>query len=74
MSGLRDIFTGGQCNADGNQMGQSSNPFKNFINQLVQEPGKRGQIMPGFINMDPNQAQLNDIMNMMDQTWSDSNE
>lgn len=72
MSGLRDVFTGGQCNADGTQMSQSSNPFKNFINQLVQDPGRQRQMMPGFMNIDPSQAQLNDVMAMMDQTWSES--
>ena len=81
MSGLRDIFMGGsisfiwgQCNADGTQMGaQSTNPFRNLMNQMVMEQGRQRQNMPGFINVDPNQAQLNDVMQMMDKTWMDSN-
>jgi peroxin-5 len=72
MSGLRDVFTGGQCNADGTPLSQSSNPFKNFINQLVQDPGRQRQLRPGFATLDPSQAQLNDVMALMDQTWTES--
>ena len=72
MSGLRDVFTGGQCNADGAPLSQSSNPFKNFINQLVQDPGRQRQMRPGFATLDPSQPQLNELMAMMDQSWTES--
>lgn len=52
--------------------GQSTNPFRNMMNQLVMDQGKQRQQMPGFMQIDPNQAQLNDVMNMMDQSWSGS--
>jgi hypothetical protein len=51
---------------------QSTNPFRNLMNQMVMEQGRQRQNMPGFINVDPNQAQLNDVMQMMDKTWMDS--
>lgn len=51
---------------------QSTNPFRNMMNQLVMEKGRQGQQMPGFMQIDPNQAQLTDVMRMMDQTWADS--
>jgi peroxin-5 len=53
-------------------MGQSSNPFKNFVNQLVMDPARQRQQMPGFMNIDPTTAQLNDVMKMMDKTWGES--
>jgi peroxin-5 len=63
----------GQCNADGTQMGaQSTNPFRNMMNQLVMDQGRQRQQMPGFMQVDPNQAQLNDVMKMMDNSWQDS--
>lgn len=43
------------------------------MNQLVMEPGRQRQHMPGFIQVDPNQTHLNDVMQMMDKTWADSN-
>jgi hypothetical protein len=51
---------------------QSTNPFRNMMNQLVMEQGRQRQQMPGFMQVDPNVAQLNDVMQMMDKTWGDS--
>jgi hypothetical protein len=53
-------------------MSQSNNPFTQFLNKLVTDPARQRQMVPGLINVDPSQAQLGEVMKMMESTWDDS--
>lgn len=71
MSGLRDVFTAGQCNVDG-VGGQSMNPATNFLNQLVMGKQQQMVAMPGLRHVDPSQQQIADTMAMFNTSWADS--
>lgn len=71
MSGLRDVFTAGQCTADG-VGGQSMNPATNFLNQLVMGKQQQMTAMPGLRHVDPAQQQIADTMAMFNTAWGDS--
>ena len=84
MSGMRDLFTGGisfliilqqgQCNPEGLQMGQTGNPMKNLMNQIITGTGQFGMQNPNARLLDPTMQDMNAVMKNMDSAWIHSHQ
>ena len=55
-------------------MGQTANPMKNLMNQMVTGKGQMGMQNPNARLVDPNMQDMNAVMKNMDAAWGQSHQ